>query len=199
MAVGLSIYNDANTLQIDSDYRNLMLVSKKTYTNNMVIDQEGVIFALSGFGALEDRSNSLRAYTQGTVTVYGFALIDTIPSERLGLEVFDASGKLCYSSSSKPLRVLDMISGSYLSASSPTVSKAYGVNQCAVIIGQPYLAWREGGKYKVGSYFIETSGGSVRLVAEASIISTDEYTYYNTNLSKFTGEYNYLVIDVSYY
>lgn len=199
MAVGLSIYNDANTLQIDSNYRNLMLVSKKNHTNNTYIDQAGEVFALSGFGVLDDRGDRLKVFTQGTVTIYGFSLIDTIPSNNSSLEVFDANGKLCFSSSSKPLRVLDMVNGDYFSNSSPTVSKSYNVDQCAVVIGQPYLAWREGSAYKVGDYYIESSGGNLRLAAQASVITTDERTYYSTNLSKFTGEYNYLVIDVSHY
>lgn len=197
MANGLTVYNDASTLQIDSNYRNLLLVSKKSYNGNSVISQSGVIFAFSGKGyILDGLGGDDRLWVFGSGTVYGFSLIDAMPSNN-GLEVYDENGKLCFSSSSKPMRVIDMLNAPFFSDTKPVINRNYGVSKTAVVAGQPYIAWRNGTQYNTGVYDIDNNSGLT--MTPLPIIITDKNTYDKTDLSKFMGEYNYLVLDVSNY
>lgn len=197
MANGLTVYNDASTLQIDSNYRNLLLVSKQSYSGNSVILQDGVIFAFSGKGyILDGLGGDDRLWVFGSGTVYGFSLIDAMPSNN-GLEVYDENGKLCFSSSSKPMRVIDMLNAPFFSDTPPMINKNYAVSKTAVVAGQPYIAWRNGTQYNTGVYDVDNNAGFT--MTPLPIIITDKNTYDKTDLSKFMGEYNYLVLDVSNY
>lgn len=198
MDAGLSIYNEAYTLQIDSNYRNLVLVSKQTYSQNSPIEQAGTIFALSGIGYISDGFNTdQRMWVYGSGTVYGFALAGQPQNESLGLQVFDANGNACFTSSSKPMRVIDMINGAFFNQDKPVITRNYGVAKCAVCYGQPYVAWLENGKYKIGVF--DSSTGSGITLTPIAMITTDKYTYQNTALSRYMGEYNHLILDVSNY
>lgn len=197
MANGLTVYNDASTLQIDSNYRNLLLVSKQSYSGNSVILQDGAIFAFSGKGyILDGLGGDDRLWVFGSGTVYGFSLIDAMPSNN-GLEVYDENGKLCFSSSSKPMRVIDMLNAPFFSDTPPVINKNYAVSKTAVVAGQPYIAWRNGTQYNTGVYDVDNNVGFT--MTPLPIIITDKYTYDRTDLGKFMGEYNYLVLDVSNY
>lgn len=198
MEAGLTIYNEAHTLQIDSQYRNFVLVSKRDYSQNSVIEQAGTIFALSGTGYISDGVGSdNRLWIYGSGTIYGFALAGQPQNQNLGLQVFDANGNTCFTSSSKPMRVIDMINGAFFNQSKPLINKDYGVVKCAICYGQPYVAWVENGSYKIGVFDSNISSGVT--LSPIAMISTNQSTYQNTALSKYIGEYNHLILDVSYY
>lgn len=198
MEAGLTIYNEAHTLQIDSKYRNLVLVSKRDYSQNSAIEQDGTVFALSGVGYISDGAGSdSRLWIYGSGTVYGFALAGQPQNQSLGLQVFDANGNTCFTSSSKPMRVIDMINGAFFNQSKPFFNKNYGVARCAICYGQPYVAWVENGSYKIGVFDSNISSGVT--LSPIAMISTNQSTYQNTALGKYMGEYNHLILDVSYY
>lgn len=198
MDAGLTIYNDAHTLQIDSKYRNLVLVSKRDYSQNSAIEQDGTVFALSGVGYISDGvGGDARLWVYGSGTVYGFALAGQPVNQNLGLQVFDENGNTCFTSSSKPMRVIDMINGQFFNQSKPSIYRDYGVAKCAICYGQPYVAWVEGDKYKIGVF--DSSAANGILLNPIAMIITDQYTYQNTALSRYMSEYNHLILDVSYY
>lgn len=195
---GLTIYNTANTLQIDSSYQNLVLISKKYYPKTADIEQEGLLFAFSGQGYINSGlfgDKTLKVYGSGTV--YGFGLAPQLTNQNIGLQVFDENGNTCFSSYSKPMRVLDMINGNFFNLAKPNIVKNYDVAQCAVCVGQPYVAWTENNDYKIGLFNCDTTNGVH--MTPLSRITTNKFTYENTSLSRYIGEYNYLILDVSHY
>lgn len=115
MAAGLTVYNSANTIQIDENYRNLMVLNSGW---NGTPTASGISWPLCAI-----RSTSLAlAYTLTSTssvsyTVVGggsgynwyvFDLANT-PVSSVGLHVYNASGQLVYDSGRNPMRIVDYL------------------------------------------------------------------------------------------
>lgn len=144
MSVGLTVYNDKNKLQISSDYINVCLKSKSTipkppHNKTGLFDSwnDTPMFAIRptpGTGMLSFiKSNSNTGADLSTGTIYNFhEVLPVANTSKLGLELFDANGRLVYASDYRNLSIIDSVT---LTRSSTvwSWSKNYGRTDIAVI------------------------------------------------------------------
>lgn len=142
MNAGLSVYNDTNTIQIDSTFRNWRLVDKGTFlagdwdgdgygsnprTVITVVNGVNPILAYNGFNSyirvMRRQSGStftftftFRAWGPAGRPTCNYFIFDappaTISGGSAGLQVWNSAGALCFDSSYQYMRVLDLLAGS---------------------------------------------------------------------------------------
>lgn len=144
MPAGLTVYNDKNKLQISSDYINVCLKSKKAipkppHNKTGLFDSwnDTPMFAIRptpDTGLLSFiKSDSNTGVDLSTGTIYNFH--EEMPvsnTSNLGLELYDANGRIVYASDYRNLSIIDSVT----LTRSNTVwdwSKNYGSTDIAVI------------------------------------------------------------------
>ena len=141
MAAGIQVKGDHGVIQIDADYRNLVFISKHTFTTTT-----GGLIADSSYGSISftgrttpviairsTMATTVMAATIGststfyiiakgpvgqTFTVYLYDVPPPPSAHGVGLQVFDASGNIAFDSNWKPMVVSDAFSvpSSFLTA-----------------------------------------------------------------------------------
>lgn len=223
MAVKFKIVSRLGTYIIDDTYRNMSFVRKfnvlagteirlyleETYTgatlfafkcqNETFIDIPNILWTSEG----RIKPKGVIKFTQD-VTVYEFADIN-LTRAAFGLNIRRTDGTLLFSSSMKPLRVVEHVAGAV--SSTATAQNIYSANlpsgrQYALCINASPL----GGTSTSGSnyYYLRTlafkantSGSTSVRFAERAIYDTASYGYngtYNGN-----PQYSFQVIDVTNY
>lgn len=147
MTAGLTIYNDYGNMQIDSDYRNLSAFNifrtdgvRPPYTSSpypaIPTWSNASAFAISpnpdqgfAFPFRDDDPNHAHRAAQAGALIYEFTENIVYHGERSGLELFDASGNMTYSSSAKGMNVIDYVKVDI----SQGFSKNYGSSKIAVV------------------------------------------------------------------
>lgn len=150
MSHGLIVSNTAGNVVIDGNYRNLHLQEKKVFSlasgeeYRVSTAATGAVLFLGvtgGFaGVIEQAAagNSwlVRAASNCTVSAYIFAP-GSPEKAAWGMEVYDESGVLVFSSAASALRILDFnllpFSGGWHDPYRPTFQKAYGVAVAACV------------------------------------------------------------------
>lgn len=144
MSVGLTVYNDKNKLQISSEYINVCLKSKSAipkppHNKTGLFDSwnDTAMFAIrptpdTGLVSFI-KSNSNTGADLSTGTIYNFhEELPVTNISRLGLEVYDANGRLTYASDYKSINIIDSVTLAR-SSSVWSWSKDYGSTDIAVI------------------------------------------------------------------
>lgn len=137
MTAGITVYNTNNIVQIDETYRNMVLIKSGQYTANdantnadlwylnlltdvwMKTTPHAVLFIKApspgitlGPGSYRDGHKVCNFfYPQAqsvTFQYYIYDLVGPALSDRVGLQIFDASSNLVYSAYDYPLRILSM-------------------------------------------------------------------------------------------
>lgn len=123
MKSGLQVLSSGLTTQIDSDYRNLVLLRKVSFSNYVDVrsgkkpnpldinlaENEVVAFKPNkgGNGTCLAYQTASGKGLLGEGTAYVFGVRDRgVSNKGLGLEVFRADGSLAYSSEDKPLKII---------------------------------------------------------------------------------------------
>ena len=143
MAVGISVYNDKNTLQIDDRGITYGLVDK--YTTTDLNNSENKVCAYSptvAGGKIHIRTLKTSAPQPNNIDVFVFGKPST--PDNFGLQVFRADGTVAFHSGYKPIRVVDFIRTPILTpqnfAEVFTKTKTYaGYGRLGVVVGSSTL------------------------------------------------------------
>lgn len=191
MPVGIQVFNDAGTVQIDSTWRNYSLVSVTTLTssNNAwgETNYAGVIFQTSNaadlvfcyctsqfFPVCFVQQNGQRAYRVGTGAATGVAVTfyvfrqQTPTSAGFGLQVYNEAGQLTFDSSNQICRIVGSLP---ITLSSPTEFFFFGAGgRYAVMISSftGQLIQQDTGAGQGGLAFRMLSTNSPRLQCQDS-------------------------------
>lgn len=140
MEAGISVLNDKNTVQIDGNYRNMLLIASGQFTASqantnadlwfnsllpvwsratsavmLVVRHPGPWGMALSIGSTRNGVKvcnfNFKRHTSVTFQYYIYDLVAPSPSATFGMEVFDATGKLSYSSADYPLRVVAKTNG----------------------------------------------------------------------------------------
>ena len=108
MAIGISVYNDKNTLQIDDRGITHGLVNKYTTTDLNNVEKELCAYSptVDG-GQIHIRTIKSSAPQPNNVDVFVFGKPST--PDNFGLQVFREDGTVSFHSGYKPIRVVDFI------------------------------------------------------------------------------------------
>lgn len=138
MAAGITVYNDSNTIQVDGDYRNMLLVASGQFTaNNQTSAQDlwygqllniwrrltpaGMLAVrcVSGFGintTIGSYRGSIKicnfGYKRNTNTSFQYYIFDNVNPISLstsGLQVFNDLGELVYDAYDYPLKIVSVL------------------------------------------------------------------------------------------
>lgn len=180
MNIGLQVLSSELTTQIDSDYRNLVLLRKVSFSNYVDVrsgqaprsldinlaDNEVVAFKPSkgGNGTCLAYQTVFGKGLRGEGTAYIFGVRDSSVTDRgLGLEVFRDDGSLAYSSEDKPLKIIATHSDySMVEFRYPPIPH----ENIAVIMNAPVergIPADSGGVYRVTSWAWIDADGRLRL------------------------------------
>jgi hypothetical protein len=225
MGVGLEVRNDGQFLQIDGESPLFGLAASGT-TKSTTITVGGLsapIMALSGTGWVVGVTNDGASYTWTLITdgdyidYYVYDVASGIPSANgMGMEVFDASGRLIYSTAAKPMNISGSVS---LPADRTGVLASYGARRLATITNyQPpsrYDTTYSSSAYGVGFYDANTSAAfyapsTPRKDQSVTGYVSGEVTSYESSYTPevgrgdppdptatFGGQWDFYVIDVT--
>lgn len=186
MTAGITIFNDYGNVQIDSDSPNLMAYNifrtdsgaRPPYTSSpnqeMPTWSKATAFAISpnpdqgfAFPYRSDDPNQTYRFAQAGALIFEFTENTTDYGERTGLELYDASGKLTYSSTAKYMNVIDYVKVNDIRNG---FSKNYGTTNIAVVpTVLPITATASQGDssaYISGAVFSLTSSGLLTMKRE---------------------------------
>lgn len=200
---GLAIYNNSGTIQIDSTYRNLTYIRTRNIAAGKQIvtyptDAPRMIAMYSTTGIMFLPAYEADTYfANGSGQFYDFEDAEIIPTHA-GLNVYRGDGSICYSSDTKPLRVLHYQSGSLSGIGDQIVYSGViaAGRKVAVIMGQQPMVMMGAGKTIVikglkvvtnESGFVEISFTFFRQLASA--VST---TGYRGDLN-----YDFIIVDIT--
>lgn len=113
MAAGLTVYNTAGTIQIDENYRNMMVANSGTNGTPTATNISWPLCAIRSTSlvlAYNLTNTSTASYTVwGGGAGYNWYVFDlrVTPSTNVGLQVFNGSGELIFDSGQKPMRIVD--------------------------------------------------------------------------------------------
>ena len=193
MPHGLIVSNTTGNVVIDGNYRNLHLQEKKVfylasggeYPVSTAVSGAVLFLGVTGgfAGVIEQAaaSNSwlVRASSNCTVSAYIFA--PGLPEKAAwGMEVYDESGALVFSSAVSALRIMDFnllpFSSGYAATNNrPSFQKAYGV-AVAACVGIPRAGFNGDNTAALRTDAINTDGGVL--------------TVTNTLVKSFTGPWS---------
>lgn len=183
MPTGFQAFNDGGNLQIDADYRNMLLIKSGQFTannttaaadawynQNITTWQNTTEFAMLAVRAVFPNKLVLTAgawrngmkipnffYPQGgesfTFQYYIYDLVAPNPAHTYGMQVFNPSGQLVYSALDFPLKIIDSIAVGAYTAPHTNVA--------LMCCGGGYLVDDDG--FDVETYFTRTwwSGASL--------------------------------------
>lgn len=210
MGNGLLVENDSSHVQIDSSYKNMCLSGKSTgilftHTLNTIHAfralTQGVAFSIRCYS-----NDSVNCYYELSATAQSYDFGWTIPSTQngSGLEIFNVSGELVFSSEAKPLRVLDFVSMNISNVSGSVIfSKTYPGKQIAIIPSQiPYNWERNNQNVRGYSTIFTINGDSINVVygiAKEWNADRGSLTGSANRNDVFQPYVNFLVVDVSNY
>lgn len=192
MAAGLQVFNDSNTVQVDSTWSNYALVEKFTAlsianpnTGTPLFDfgyrymagrDDDLVFVhcksefnLVGFNYTSgQRYLPVATYTSGVpITFYRFRQ-QPPTSSTYGLQVFNESGVLCFDALSHFARISLSVNGSY---NNLLQSMSYGITpgrEYALLIpsftGQMVESYSGAGTGGMGWYYIDLYGPKLRCI-----------------------------------
>lgn len=115
MAAGLTVYNTAGTIQIDENYRNMMVANSGTNGAPTATNISWPLCAIRSTSlvlAFNLTNTSTATYTVwGGGTGYSWYVFDlrVTPSTNVGLQVFNPTGELIFDSGQKPMRIVDYL------------------------------------------------------------------------------------------
>ena len=248
MAAGFQVYNDSGQLQVDSDSFLFYLVTKgtetsvargtfgnttpskievtvpKTYTNPMVAISCSSMIAEGG--RTSDTNNYYFTYAcAGSVgtsfTYYVFQSYAALTTGNFGIEVYDASGKITFTTSqSKPLRIIGLLTSltdsetftgrSVAVVHQKTLSERYRTsyvwyeNGVATINEPPYLPAPSNWELYESWYYHLWGASASGATATSGTVSFDDVTTGPTNDFSNSPEWadnwrNLLIVDVTNY
>lgn len=139
MAIGISVYNDKNTLQLDGRGITYGLVSK--YTTTDLNSSENKVCAYSptvAGGEIHIRTLKTQAPQPNNIDVFVFGQ-PSMP-DNFGLQVFRDDGTVAFHSGHKPIRVVDFIRTPIITPENYAevfmITKTYaGYGRLGVIVG----------------------------------------------------------------
>lgn len=115
MPAGLTIYNSFGTIQIDENYRNMMVSNSGTNGTPTATNISWPLCALKSTSlslAYTLTSTSSVSYTVvGGGSGYNWYVFDlkSTVSSNIGLQVYNQLGELVYDSAQKPMRIVDYV------------------------------------------------------------------------------------------
>lgn len=187
---GLEIFNDANYIQLSSDYRNFGLVGHAYGTGNLSTNEESPIVATRSIGqgaAAAVRSAAVSAsnvtFTMigagGSYDSYLFSIVSTGQSRpNFGLELFKEDGSLGYCSNFGAMRVLGIVS---VDAFETTFFTQPAGRSCAVVT---CLQLQEGffpgigtGQKYIGCPYLDGSSFKMARILAGGIPARDQGNY----------------------
>lgn len=209
MPEGLLIENEGNKVQIDSKYRNLHYFKKISGTLFLHSTEH-----VHAFKSNDSNPFSIRCYCMDNVNCY-YELSKNVDSyqfgwnvpaaaESFGLEVYDAGGKVVFSSSTKPLRVLDFVTLNVARVSDVVVfNKRYSGKSIAIIPSQiPYNFERNNQNIRGYSFIFTVTGDSLSVkygIAKEWRADRGSITGSAARNDVFQPYANFLVVDITGY
>lgn len=208
MPAGIQINSSRGSTQIDGNYRNMNLIST----------EDGSLFLhtidnVRAFRPTLDGTFSIRCYCMDNINCY-YELTRNVrcynfgwelpAAQKYGLEVFNEAGVLVFSSTAKPLRVLEFVTLNVANLSGSTVfSKSYPGRTIAIVASQiPYNFERNGQNIRGYSTIFTINGDTLSVVYG---VAKEWYAYrgsITTSANRndvFQPYANFLVVDVTGY
>ena len=188
MPHGLIVSNTTGNVVIDGNYRNLHLQEKKVfflasgeeYPVSTAVSGAVLFLGVTGgfAGVIEQAAagNSWLVRASSTCTVSAYIFAPGSPEKAdWGMEVYDESGALVFSSAASALRIMDFNLLPFSTRNRPSFQKAYGV-AVAACVGIPRAGFdgRDTGALRTDA--VNTDGGVL--------------TVANTLVKSFTGPWS---------
>lgn len=177
MSFGLEVRNDAGRVQIDEEYRNLLLVAQGTaaaaYAGGFTFPAQSSCTPLvcvrpvtdgTYIGFMNVSSTSATYFSDGPFdwAVYGLDSPVYLDGSSYGLQVFSASGSLAFDSRCEPVRIKAVASGQSVWPDVKTASPmSSGYNNYPVVINFTAFGLRPWMCINQLTYFDEGDGGTI--------------------------------------
>ena len=196
MTIGIQAFNDAGNLQISADYKNFAVKEIKRKVRGTPISHNGVFLGIKPDISYSNARNICSPYTRseynfGKSTAYVFDLAErVIHNSEYGLEVFDATGKLAFSSSLRYTRVIDSSfkqkqagNGERIWVEVPGITRYegkrytmnYGHPNIAVVFLNSYL--EENDDYWMGDWWKFSLLSAVEIKLNNDVVISDFYEF----------------------
>lgn len=227
MPVGLQVINNNNKIQIDENYKNLVLRGKgssvastahyKGFRVDVVLTANTPMLAWKVSGtakaAILNVKKSGNQYTyrfwataQVTIQWYLFDVASEVAATNYGFEVFNSVGERVYSSNQRPLRVVDVVNQrlDYTQSPDRTISVPTGKNY-AVIQGplcfdhQIYEIWGGGLAESIETFDLFSAGFTINQIQFSLSNMIDKLYSYSYYFSAYQGQIMYIIVDVTNY
>lgn len=208
MGNGLLVEGESSHVQIDSTYKNMCLATKST--GNLFLHNLNNIYAFRPITTGEEFSvrcysnDSINCYYETSIEVESFSFGWDVPTSSEGMEIFNELGELVFSSSSKPLKVLDFVSMNISGVSGDVIfTKTYTGKSVAIIPSQiPYNWERNNQNLRGYSTLFNINGSSISVrygIAKEWSAQRGSLTGSANRNDVFQPYVNFLVVDVTNY